>query len=112
MTRAAASTSYGYSNGAGKYPAEDPWGRSFSKEYCPDRFKLAHQPLVTKRGGAAFAIFDGLQADLEFVKKVLFLQSCLAGREKLLLQQIKKPCCQNLKLQTLETSIFPPDIYM
>ncbi|CAE7239268.1 unnamed protein product [Symbiodinium sp. CCMP2456] len=61
--------------GRGIYPLSDPWGKEFSKTYEPARFKKAGQLLVDPGSGrAAKGIFDGIQADLEFVKKILFLQ--------------------------------------
>ncbi|CAE7207071.1 unnamed protein product [Symbiodinium natans] len=58
--------------GCGKHPSADPWNVPFSSSYCPARFKKAGCWLASPglRG-----IWDGIQADLEFVKKVLFLQS-------------------------------------
>ncbi|CAE7493146.1 ANK3 [Symbiodinium microadriaticum] len=61
--------------GTGRHPDRDPYGRLFNGSYFPDRYKLANEPLTADnmRG-----IYDGLQADLEFVKRVLYLQRALA----------------------------------
>ena len=65
--------------GDGVYPWSDPWGYEFSRTYEPARFKWAGQPLVIPGSGASFGVLDGIQADLEFIKKVLFLQRNLVG---------------------------------
>ena len=49
----------------------DPWGRAFSRDYQPSRWRMAGRVLVAS---GFKAVLDGIQADLEFVKKVLFLQ--------------------------------------
>ena len=69
-------------SGRGIYPSSDPWGKAFSGDYEPARFKKAGQLLVTPGSGAARGIFDGIQADLEFVKKILFLQRNSTGFSK------------------------------
>ena len=69
-------------SGRGIYPSSDPWGKPFSGDYEPARFKKAGQLLVTPGSGAARGIFDGIQADLEFVKKILFLQRNSTGFSK------------------------------
>ena len=56
--------------GTGVYPAVDPFGTEFSSSYMPQRHKLAGRRIA----GDFVCIFDGLQADLEFVKKVFCLQ--------------------------------------
>ncbi|CAE7196338.1 unnamed protein product [Symbiodinium sp. CCMP2592] len=58
----------------GKFPATDPWDVPFSKSYEPHRFKKAGANLVETSGAATCGIFDGIQADLEFVKRILFLK--------------------------------------
>ncbi|CAE7775510.1 ANK3 [Symbiodinium sp. CCMP2592] len=59
---------------SGKYPANDPWGVPFSKSYEGHRFKKAGANLVETAGAATRGIFDGIQADLEFVKRILCLK--------------------------------------
>ncbi|CAE7919502.1 unnamed protein product [Symbiodinium necroappetens] len=61
--------------GTGRHPDRDAYGQLFSSSYFPDRFKVANEPLT---GDNMRGIYDGLQADLEFVKKVLYLQRVLA----------------------------------
>ena len=56
--------------GAGVHPAVDPFGTEFSSSYMPQRHKRAGQRIA----GDYVCVFDGLQADLEFVKKVFGLQ--------------------------------------
>lgn len=60
--------------GRGKFPEADPWGVPFSASYEALRFKKAGADLVTTPGTAYCGIFDGIQADLEFVKRILFLK--------------------------------------
>ena len=60
--------------GRGKFPATDPWGVPFSRSYEPHRFKKAGANLVETVGAATCGIFDGIQADLEFVKRILFFK--------------------------------------
>ena len=55
------------------YPDADPWGRPFSKDYYPDRFRMAGRPLAQGFIGA----FDGVMSDWEFVKKLFNLQRFL-----------------------------------
>ncbi|CAE7390565.1 unnamed protein product, partial [Symbiodinium pilosum] len=54
----------------GTYPFTDPWNNPFTKTYFPDRLALAGQRIC----GPYIGIFDGVQADLEFVKKIFCLQ--------------------------------------
>ncbi|CAE6910451.1 unnamed protein product [Symbiodinium natans] len=56
--------------GKGEHPACDPWGRPFTSSYCPQRRKLAG----CKLAGGFFGVFDGVQADQEFLKKTFQLQ--------------------------------------
>ena len=52
------------------FPFTDPWGKAFSKVYCAARAKVAGTPLA----GGYFGIFDGVQCDQEFLKKIFSLQ--------------------------------------
>lgn len=52
------------------YPAADPWGQEFGRDYMPDRWKLAGRRIC----GPYIGIFDGVQADLEFVRKIFYLK--------------------------------------
>ena len=60
--------------GLGVYPSCDPWGYEFSTSYEPARFKRAGLPLVNCTSAAACGLLCGFQADLEFIKKIFFLQ--------------------------------------
>ena len=57
-------------SGEGVYPFSDPFGTPFSSTYMPHRARLAGKPIA----GNFICIFDGVQADLEFVKKLFNLQ--------------------------------------
>ena len=59
----------------GRYPSTDPWGHMFSSDYEPLRWKVAGRLLA----GGKCGILDGFQADLEFIKKIFFLQRNLAS---------------------------------
>ncbi|CAE7251094.1 unnamed protein product [Symbiodinium pilosum] len=61
----------------GVFPAEDPWHRKFSRHYCPDRLKLANRPLAQ----GFIGVFDGIQCDWEFAKKLFGLQRFLSNKE-------------------------------
>ena len=56
--------------GTGIYPAADPFGCEFSQDYMPQRWKLAGKRI----SGQFLGVFDAVQADLEFVRKVFNLQ--------------------------------------
>ncbi|CAE7332802.1 unnamed protein product, partial [Symbiodinium sp. CCMP2592] len=60
---------------SGRYPSTDAWGRLFSNEYEPLRWKVAGRPLA----GGKCGILDGFQADLEFIKKIVFLKRTSAS---------------------------------
>ena len=60
--------------GNGLYPYTDPWGRPFARDYFPDRLRVAGLPIAGKFRG----VYDGCQADLEYIKKVFSLQRSLA----------------------------------
>ena len=61
--------------GKGVHPHADPWRRAFSKAYHPDRFKVAGTPLAQGFVG----VFDGIQSDWEFAKKIFNLQRSLGN---------------------------------
>ena len=62
-------------SGSGRFPACDPFGRRFSKRYCPWRAKMAGKLLAD----GYFGIFDGVQCDQEFLKKIFSLQRFLGA---------------------------------
>ena len=53
--------------GNGLYPYHDPWGRSFTKDYCKSRWALRGQPIA----GGYRAILEGIQGDQDFIR-ILF----------------------------------------
>ena len=56
--------------GSGRHPSHDPWGKAFSMDYFPERYKVANQLLA----GGFYGVLDGIQADQEFLKKIFHLQ--------------------------------------
>ena len=52
------------------YPTSDAWGKAFGPDYMPDRWKLGGRRIC----GPYIGIFDGVQADLEFVRKIFNLR--------------------------------------
>lgn len=56
--------------GSGLYPYDDPWGRSFTKDYCKSRWALRGQPIA----GGYRAILEGIQGDQDFIR-ILFSPS-------------------------------------
>ena len=57
------------------FPSTDPWGRPFSKVYHAERAKVAGTPLA----GGYIGIYDGVQCDQEFLKKIFSLQRPLGA---------------------------------
>ena len=55
------------SQGTGRHPAADPWGRPFSKQYFPKRFSMANRLIA----GGYVATLEAIQADQDFVR-ILF----------------------------------------
>ena len=56
--------------GSGLYPYDDPWERSFTKDYCKSRWALRGQPIA----GGYRAILEGIQGDQDFIR-ILFSPS-------------------------------------
>lgn len=52
-------------SGSGQYPYHDPWGKAFSMQYNPERFKVAGQPIGAPgwRG-----VLEGIQSDLDYLR--------------------------------------------
>lgn len=56
--------------GLGKHPHEDPWGKKFSEDYYPERFSRAGTALA----GPFTFILDGIQGDADFIASLFTLQ--------------------------------------
>lgn len=52
-------------SGSGQYLYHDPWGKAFSMQYNPERFKVAGQPIGAPgwRG-----VLEGIQSDLDYLR--------------------------------------------
>ena len=68
-----ASASTRYTSGQVRYPTADPFGVPFSDTHDPARYRVAGQLLA----GGWIGIYDGIQMDLEFIKKCFDLQRYL-----------------------------------
>ena len=61
--------------GSGRFPSADPWGKPFTKTYFPQRAKVANELLAE----GFFGVYDGIQCDQEFLKKIFSLQRPLGA---------------------------------
>ena len=64
--------------GLGVHPHTDPWGRCFSMDFHPDRWKLAGTPL----SGNYVYCLDGVQGDADFVAAMFGLKRLMPSNTK------------------------------